>query len=39
MKNDPFEFYGLTPNRRVWRVLFLVALIVVLLLDLFLWRP
>jgi hypothetical protein len=39
MKNDPFEFYGLTRGERAWRVLFLAALILVLLLDLFIWRP
>ena len=40
MRHDIFEFNGeMTVADRIWRVLFLVLLIVVLLLDLFVWRP
>jgi hypothetical protein len=39
MKNDLFEFHGLTRAERWWRIVFLLALIVVLGLDLYYWRP
>jgi hypothetical protein len=39
MKNDLFEFHGLTRAERFWRIIFLVALIAVLGLDLYYWRP
>jgi hypothetical protein len=39
MKNDLFEFHGLTTAERWWRIVLLVALIVVLGLDLYYWRP
>ena len=40
MKHDIFEFsvVGMTPAQRAWRVAFLLALITVLVLDLFVWR-
>lgn len=41
MKHDIFEFTaeGMTPRQRATRVAFLLALIAVLVLDLFVWRP
>jgi hypothetical protein len=40
MRYDIFELHGdMTPGQRAWRVVFLLALIAVLLLDLFVWRP
>lgn len=41
MKYDIFEFTtaGMTPAQRGWRVVFLLAIIVVCALDLFVWRP
>ena len=41
MRYDIFEFTtaGMTPAQRAWRVAFLLALIVVLVLDLTYWRP
>jgi hypothetical protein len=41
MKHDIFEFsaVGMTTTQRAWRVAFLLALIAVLLLDLYVWRP
>jgi hypothetical protein len=39
MKHDPFEFYGLTRAERWWRIVLLSALVIVLCLDLFYWRP
>jgi hypothetical protein len=40
MRHDIFEFTGeMTVGQRAWRVVFLLALIAVLLMDLFVWRP
>jgi len=41
MKHDIFEFAasGMTFGQRAWRVAFLLAIVVVCLLDLFVWRP
>jgi hypothetical protein len=41
MKHDIFEFsaVGMTIAQRAWRFAFLLALIAVLVLDLFFWRP
>jgi hypothetical protein len=39
MRHDPFEFHGLTGAERWWRIAFLLALVIVLCLDLFYWRP
>lgn len=41
MKHDPFDFCvaGMTPAQRAWRIALLIALITVLCLDLFVWRP
>ncbi len=41
MKHDIFEFsaVGMTTPQRAWRVAFLLALIAVLVLDLYVWRP
>jgi hypothetical protein len=40
MRYDIFELHGdMTTGQRAWRVAFLLALIAVLLLDLFVWRP
>jgi hypothetical protein len=41
MKHDAFDFTaeGMTTAQRAWRVAFLLALITVLVLDLFVWRP
>jgi hypothetical protein len=39
MKHDPFEFHFLTRAERWWRTAFLLALVIVLCLDLFYWRP
>lgn len=40
MRYDIFEFSGeMTRSDRAWRVAFLLALIAVLLMDLFVWRP
>jgi len=38
---DIFEFWavGMTFGQRVWRVVFLLACIVVAAMDLFVWRP
>ena len=38
MRHDLFEFHGLTRADRFWRIVFLVALIAVLGLDVFYWR-
>jgi|TARA_R110000868_G_scaffold8513_3_gene44076 hypothetical protein len=39
MKHDPFDFTGdMTVAARAWRVAFLLAVIGVVLLDLFFWR-
>lgn len=37
--NDLFDFHGLTPSEKAWRIAFLLVLIGVLALDLFYWRP
>lgn len=34
---DPFDFFA--PAGRAWRIALLVAIIVVLLLDILVWRP
>ena len=41
MKHDIFEFDAkeMTWQDRAWRVAFLAALIGIILLDLFVWRP
>ena len=39
MRHDPFEFHGLTRGERAWRIAFLLALIAVLVYDLFIGRP
>lgn len=41
MKYDLFEFnaQGMSRSARAWRVLFLLAIIMVCALDLFVWRP
>jgi hypothetical protein len=41
MKHDLFEFFapGMTWAQRAWRVAALVAVVVVLLADVFVWRP
>ena len=41
MKHDIFEFsaVGMTPAQRAWRVAIVLALLAVLGLDLFVWRP
>jgi hypothetical protein len=41
MKHDPFEFFApdMTWMQRAWRVAALVAVVVVLLADVFVWRP
>ena len=39
MRNDLFDYAGLTPGQRAWRIAVLLALIAVLMLDLFVWRP
>lgn len=40
MKHDPFDFgVGLTVLERLWRIVLLLALIAVLVADLFFWRP
>jgi hypothetical protein len=40
MKHDIFEFNGegMTAGQRAWRILFLLACIAVIVLDLFVWR-
>lgn len=40
MKHDIFEFFtpGMTSGQRFWRVVFLLVLVIVLVLDLFVWR-
>jgi hypothetical protein len=40
MRHDLFEFNGeMSRSEVTWRVVLLLALIGVLLMDLFLWRP
>lgn len=41
MKHDIFEFnaVGDTPGQRIWRIAFLLACIVIIILDLTYWRP
>lgn len=41
MRHDLFDFNtdGMTIGDRAWRVIFLLAVIVVCGLDLFVWRP
>lgn len=41
MKHDLFDFTapGMTLAQRAWRVAFLLAVIGVVLMDLFVWRP
>lgn len=42
MKRDPFDFSNLrdaTKGEIAWRVAFLLTIIVVVSLDLFVWRP
>lgn len=41
MKHDAFEFNpaAMTRSDRAWRILLLVGLIVILCMDLFVWRP
>jgi hypothetical protein len=41
MRYDIFDFTteGMTLAQRAWRVAFLLALVAVLVLDLFVWRP
>lgn len=34
---DPFDFFA--PTGRAWRIALLIAVIIVLLLDVFYWRP
>jgi len=38
MRYDLFEYHGLTVGEKAWRIAFLLALIAVLLADLFYWR-
>jgi len=41
MKYDLFDFWatGMTRAQRAWRIALLIALVIVLCLDLFVWRP
>lgn len=41
MSHDPFDVFsaGLTISGRLWRIAFLAAVVAVILLDLFIWRP
>jgi hypothetical protein len=41
MRHDPFEFDAreMTLYDRAWRIAFLAAALVVLILDVFVWRP
>lgn len=41
MKHDLFEFnaLGMTWGQRAWRIAFLLVCIVVLAMDLLVWRP
>lgn len=41
MKHDPFDFFasGMTRAQRAWRIALLIALVIVLVLDLYVWRP
>jgi hypothetical protein len=40
MKHDILDFNpSMTTSQRVWRAVFLLALIAVLMMDLFVWRP
>lgn len=41
MKYDPFDFFasGMTGAQRAWRIVLLIALLAVLGLDLYVWRP
>ena len=41
MRHDIFEFNatGMTHGDRAWRILFLLALIAVLIMDILYWRP
>jgi hypothetical protein len=41
MKHDILDFNAvdMTTPQRVWRAVFLLALIAVLMMDLFVWRP
>ena len=41
MKHDLFEFNAtnMTLSQIIWRVVFLLSLIAVLIMDLFYWRP
>lgn len=40
MKHDLFDFgAGMTHGQRAWRIALLIAVIAVLLADLFVWRP
>lgn len=40
MKHDIFEFgLHMTCGQRAWRIALLIALIIMLCLDLFVWRP
>ena len=40
MKHDPFEFNAenMTVGDKLWRVLFLLSIIAVLIADIFFWR-
>lgn len=38
MKNDLFDFSGLTPNQLAWRIVVIAAIVAVLLLDVYVWR-
>ena len=41
MKHDFFDFFasGMTRTQRAWRIALLIALVIVLVLDLYVWRP
>jgi hypothetical protein len=41
MKHDPFDFFasGMTHAQRAWRIALLIALVIVLGLDIYFWRP
>lgn len=40
MKHDPFEFHGeMTWRERLVRAVFLCAIVAVVAMDLFVWRP
>lgn len=38
MKNDLFEFHGLTRAQCAWRIVVIAAIVAVLLLDVYFWR-